>query len=386
MGILTIAKGTLKLAKLKDRVKKNSCPATIAELAQFHIQWNDERAAYKLLQKNMDQYPDSETLRSLWNYVRKFESSDQVRDALQAVEDDPNIETYGALIEIFLSQGDLNSAAEYCRGFMVAYPESGLPHRLMGEIRLDRFSHDFASKDGKAARKSLAQALDMDEEDQEARLHLACLYYCCGLTTRSSALVNELLEADSEHEEALELKEALARLPEEDDDPDFRFSMVEERRGFFHIWPEGDEDEEDGDHHVEMSEEASNALEECLGKSLEIEGGACTALFMNREGEKWGAAQSEEEDEEGDWKPFSRFVERIQKVSQTASLRMDIGSFEKAIIEGSEGGVYLRELRDGTLAFHLEDGRTLRKGCPALRDLVEEIAALGGKYDDEKTA
>lgn len=374
MGIFSNVKAKLKLAKLKEQVDKDPTPTTIGELARYYIHEGDNDAAYALMERSIQSFPDSENLKNLWSYIRKSRSSGKVRSALETLENDPSPESYIAVIDTYRMMGDMDNAVEYGRHFAKEFPGSGTAHRILGEIRLYRFGEDFAAQDGRAAEAALKKALELDPDDSWAPLLLARLYANCGLAVRATSLLDNILEGDPECADALELKEYLDGMTCEEEDPDLRFSEVEERRGFYHDWAKASSESES----LELNEETRAAIEEHLEKSMGVEG-VDTATFIGREGMDWRTGKTSSESE---WESFSDFVDRVTRSARKASLRMDIGAFERGIIEGPDGGIVIRTLKEGVAAFLLQDRHLTKKAYPALRDLVEEMAAVIGKSNE----
>ena len=150
-----------------------------------------------------------------------------------------------------------------------------------------------------------------------------------------------------------------------------RFCEIEEKKAFYQDWGAGDGFPDGEGNGTGVSPEQVEAIGICLDAALEV-AGVEAATFIARDGSRWGTGNSSAENS---WEPFCDFVDRIGTVASKASLRMDIGSFEKGIIETREGGAVIRELREGKVAFLLEDSKNVLKVYPALRDLVEALAA-----------
>jgi tetratricopeptide (TPR) repeat protein len=363
------------LAKLKERADRDPTPANIGELARHYIQYGDNDAAYDLLEANLKRYPDSEILKGIWNYVSKSKVSGKIRTALDALQEEPTPERYMNIIGIYRSQRDFNSALDYCRQFVKAFPESIDAHRTRGELRFIYFSDDFAAKDARAAEEALRKALEIDPEDVQANLYMARLYYCCGLVGRAQPYIEKALAFDGEHEEGLQLKALIDAAEDKDDDPYLRYSEIEERSSFYYGMTSGEPAAETG-----MCEEIKANIERCLAEALELEE-LKTAVFVDREGT---VLEPERADGEGSGAAFTQFVNRLGDVAHKASLRMDIGAFKKGIVEGKNGGIVMRDLRGGTVAFQLNDRQSIRKVYPRLRGLVDEMTMVYEKSGSEE--
>ena len=62
---------------------------------------------------------------------------------------------------------------------------------------------------------------------------------------------------------------------------------------------------------------------------------------------------------------------------------MDLGTFEHGMVEGSKGGIMLRELRGGTVVFHLEDRGLLPRVSSDLKEWIDKTAATFGKTHEK---
>jgi predicted regulator of Ras-like GTPase activity (Roadblock/LC7/MglB family) len=370
LSIFSNVKTKWKIAKLKDRVKSDPSPAAVGELAQFYIQCGDNDSAYDLVALQMKEFPDSEVLKGIWNYLIKLKVGGKIRKTLKALEELPTPENFISIIETYRQHNDKSSAMEYGRRFIKEFPESVDAHRLMGEMRFERFSDDFAAKDGQAAEASMKQAMKLDPENIDAMLSLARLYFCCGLTVKVRSLLEQVEAQDPEHREMQELKQALEGMPEDDEDPYLRFSAIEERKGYFH---HGSEEEVESGSAVSIADDPE-AMAEYLEEAVALEG-VTAAVLVDAKEEELVAGDAGDDSKDS----LKAFVSQVEKSARMASLRMDIGSFEKGIIEGTDGGIVVRDLRGGTMTFRLEDGQQIKKTYPKIRNLVEKIAVVCGK-------
>lgn len=384
MGIFFNVKAGIKLAKLKKQAEKAPTPTVIGELARHYIHSGNNDLAFVLIKKGLDLFPDSEIVNSIWSFLKKSKEGAKIREALDALETEPTAENFLTVINIYKNFKDIDSQAEFCRKFIAEFPDNGDAHRLMAEIRFFRFIHNYSSLDGRVAKDALEKALSINPNDASALFLQAKLYAYCGFITKAKANLDQILsnaEEEDEHEEALALKEALedASPVDEDEDILFRFSAIEETKRFFFRDSDELEDEE------ELSELDLALMSTSLSEALAIDG-VESAIFASPNGERCGCGQSDpdknEHDPEYDWDSFGQFSDRIAKVARKASLRMDIGTFEGGIVEGSEGGVVLKDTKEGLLGFFLRDRRSLVRSKEQLHALVEELVMGGGNNNE----
>ncbi|MBU0754931.1 MAG: hypothetical protein KJ645_07305 [Planctomycetes bacterium] len=379
MSLLKNVKSKWKIAKLKERVEQESSPSSVGELARFYIQCGDEDAAYALITEYSKIYPESEILKQLRNYLVKRKVNDKVRETLLALQKESNPESYLSIIETYRQHHDLSTAMEYCRRFVADYPNCVLAHRLMGDLRFDRFSQDFSAKDGRAAEEAFKRALSIDPKDTTTCIALARLYFCCRLTGRSRALLLKVLEISPGDLEAKNLMNIMSGMKQDDEDPDFRFTEIEDRQGFYHSW-----DPEASWSAVESSQEVDGveALRTQLESTLDLEGLDAAAFIGPGDTRIEVGTREDEASDKNARHSFSDFVIRVEEAARVASLRMDLGAFEKGVVEGSKGELLLRELRGGTAAFRFVERGRIPKVYSDLRDQIEEMATTIGKIHD----
>lgn len=370
LGIISSVVVKRKIAKFKEAIKENPSPTTIGELARFYIQSGDNESAFHLIEASIKDFPDSELINELWNYLSKHKVSGVLRDMLQALDENPRPDHFEAVIGIYHEQNNISAATEYSRRYIHAFPEHAGAYRTMGEMRMERFAEDFAASDGRAAECVLKQAVELDPDDIQASVLLARLYYWCGLISRSRRLLNRVVEREPWHQEAVDLLSACKQQEDQDEDPDLRFSAIEEQRGFINAWPEDMESVS-----YSFSEKSRSELKDCLDASVEVDG-VVHAAFIDANGERIDAGE--------DNTRFREFVDNLSETARKASLRMDIGSFEKGVVEGVEGGVLVRELTGGgTVAFQLEGRQNTNKTSHTLGTIVEEMIAICGKSNEK---
>ena len=399
MGIISNVKTGFKLSRIKKQLEKEPTPALMGELARHYIHTGKDDSALLLVRKGLRLFPDSEILMSQWSFLRKSHLGDAIRKALDSLEVEPTPENYLTVIDAYERIRDWESQAEYCRQFIKHYPESAAAHRIMGRIRFRRFLHDYAALDGKSTEGAFLKALELDSDDVEAAFELARFYALCGFPVMARPFLGAVLELDPDHEEAKTLAERLDEIPQAQEDEDllYRLTTIEETREF--PFPEI------ADREAEADEEDAGEwclTDEDMDIALEVDG-VDAVVYLGPEGARVGVVKKvpeerENEDDDkgempgpsveadgdvgGDWHPFAQYLNRVSEAARLASVRMDIGSLEFGIIEGSEGGVLFRSLRKGIAGFHLKDRRSVRKTHKPLLNYVEEMAVVGGRKHD----
>lgn len=382
MSLLNNVKSKWKISKLKERVEQEPSPGSIGELARFYIQCGDEDAAYALVTEHAGDYPESEILKQLRNYLVKRKVNDKVKEAVQTLQEGSNPESYLSIIETYRQHHDLGTAMEYARRFVADYPQSALAHRLLGELRFDRFSEDYSAKDGRAAEESLLKAQSLDPYDLATGMALARLYFCCQLTTKARKVLEEVLAITPGDLEAKNLLNIMSSIKEDDEDPDFRFARIEERQGFYHSWdPVESKEEAVSGSETDVAETLQEQLEEMMGvdglKTAAFIGAGDLGIEAGATGARGRA--TEKGTREG---AFSRFASQVGEAARVASLRMDLGTFERGLVEGSGGELLVQELRGGTAAFRFEERGKVTKVYSDLMNRIDQMAASLGKIHD----
>jgi len=383
LGIIQNIKARALLSRLKKRIETDASPAAVAELARFYIISGRVGEAYTLLKQYKDVYADSETIKDVWSYILKARAGESVRDAIDAAKNDPTPESFMSVVEAYRVRDDTDAAAEYCGKLISRYPDFAPAYLTMAELRLSRLVNDYSAKDAGAAEAALLKAMELDPGDQDARCLLAGLYYSCALTTKASGLVREILNEAPGHARALEIEELIGSVPLQDEDTDFRFSEIEEKRSFIHEWPKHECGAEPAGADFEAPQQSCADFASFIQKSLDVEGTSAAVFIGHGDGdEAVGAGVC---CDGSDWQAFAEFVDTFGKAARKCSLRMDIGALEKCVIEGEENAVILRDLQSGTAAFLADDRNRVNKIYPELRDIVEQTAIVTGS-DDEKAA
>lgn len=361
MGFFENLRKKRELMKLERQVEQNPTPSNMATLAERYIHMSEIEKAFEIAQQGVKAFPNSEKVLRTFRYIKKMQLQVKIRELNQIIQKNPNPVAYGQLAMIYKDLGETHKAVDICNDLTHRFPLSENSYLIVGEIRYQRFHEDLLAKDGQLAIENLEKALELNASNYKALLLSAEIYTEIGLlgnATRNLRQIMEFAPTDDRVRRLLaEAEELASRAPEVDDEEqEWLFIQVENRRQFTNII-QGPEFER-----MIVPTAGPTAVKYVINQdvlkrqvnSMSKMPGLMGVIALEKESGKVLADRIVLRVKKQD---LEEMVKTIFRVSQNASLRMDVGSLASGRVTGSFGNLNLVAI-EGILFAILTDQQT----------------------------
>jgi predicted regulator of Ras-like GTPase activity (Roadblock/LC7/MglB family)/Tfp pilus assembly protein PilF len=341
-----------------------STPQQYVGLVEKFMAVDDAPAAAEVARLAMKRFPDAEQVQQAFQNVRRLELQGQIQQLQKAIAAGrAGAGEYERLAVIYNQElGNKNKAYEAARDGLNRYKKAAGLHLLCGQIRMERYRDDSLANDWMEAREHLQRAIELNPSATMARLHLAQLYVMAGLHGSAKPIVDQL-RAEAATEEVERLAGVIAAAPPDDPSVDLetRLGRLEKGREV-KVEPGG------GGEAVRAAGQVPKNVLEAYVKRLEKIDGFKAAGILTVEGTPLAVSCRVRELQEG----FIELIRSVYEASESASHRMDIGSFVNGEIDTPRGTLSVSESNELVLG--------ILAGEPAkatqLRRAAEEFTAI----------
>ncbi|MHC5035969.1 MAG: tetratricopeptide repeat protein [Planctomycetota bacterium] len=361
MGFFENLRKKRELLKLERQVEQNPTPSNMSMLAERYIHMGELDKAFEIAQQGVRAFPNSEKVLRTFRYIKKMQLQAKIRDLNTIIQKNPNPVAYGQLAMIYKDLGETHKAVDICTELTNKFPLSENSYLIIGEIRYQRFHEDLLAKDGQLTIENLEKALELNSSNYKALLLSAEIYVEIGLLDKAVRNLRQILEFaptdDRVHRLLAECEELAASTPSiDDDEQEWLFIQVENRRQFTNII-RGPEMEKmivatAGPSVVQytINQEILKRQINALAKMPGLMG----AIALDKETGKILADRIVLRVKKQD---LEEMVKTVFRVSQNASLRMDVGSLNAGRVSGPFGSLHLVAV-EGILVAILVDAQT----------------------------
>lgn len=390
MSILRKVKQFRELGRLRTEARTSPTPGTIGALAERYIALGRTEDAHRVAEAGLKRFPTSERLAAVRTFAKKQRLTSEITSLKREMSEHPTPAVYSRLAEIYRELGNFEQALSICEQCVERFPLNENPYLIIGEIRLTRFLQDQIAFDGLTAEKQLRRVVKLNAQNMKAHLLLAWLYHCVGALEETKAHVRSAIGLTPENPELEKFLRDLETRPQAfenalepvesedeeedwdgvDDDPSIAdLIRAVEARGTFRNRPEACP--------------ASRLLPASIGgpvARLDVENlkrnlrdvghrpGVSNALILDRDGEILADCSQTDGLTR---KQFSELVAEIQKTSEDASRRMDVGTFHWCTVEGAFGGIAINRVKNISVGMKFDT--SLRPD--RAQSLLDEFAA-----------
>lgn len=353
-----------ELDMLEKEVDANPTAMGYVNLIERYIAITEHVKALELARHAVDRFPASERVQLTLQNVRRIGLQHELAAVQKEMAEKPSATTYEKLARInFDDLANKSKAQEVALEGLLKYPNSDGLHLVTGQIRLERYHADFLPNDFLEARQHLEEAIRLNGKNFKARLLLARMYAEVGMPQLARPLL-EKLRAEAPDEVVEKLFKAVANAaPVGAADLETRLGELENRgtldeagRGATQIFSKG------GAGRAMVQRPAVDAFI----RRLEFIGGFKCGAIVTKTGDVVGKSIRVPELDA----TFGGMVHTIYKASETASNRMDIGSFVSGEIETPHGTLAISEC--GNLILGILAGQPAKRTelSKALEDFV----------------
>ncbi|MBI3271041.1 MAG: tetratricopeptide repeat protein [Planctomycetes bacterium] len=347
MGLFDSVRRRRELEKLEREAAENPSPLTLSTLAERYIAFGETDKSLEVAKRAVETFPDSERVLTTYRYIVKSHLQSRILDLQRSIDKSPTPAGFARLAEIHYKElVDRDTALEICRRGIALYPDDESLHLIHGQIRSDRFHEDFQVKDGTQAVEHLERTAVLNAQNYKALLLLCRLYGEIGAYARAMETAQRILRSAPQDDKARALADRLAGVPKgklEDEDVDLLFREVERRGGLDEAGKAFGalHDTEAGPRVGGADMNLDSSRVRSIVQRFENLEGLVAAVVLSPDG-RLIAGQGRPE---VPLELLGQVAQAIILTAEESSKRMDIGSFQRGMMEGSFGRMHLVQLR-----------------------------------------
>lgn len=362
MGAFDKRKKELEL--MEKEVDANPTAMGYVNVVERYMAINEHRKAMDVARRALERFPASERVQLTLQNVRRVALQEELAALQKELVEKPNAQTYERLARVNLDDlGNKSKAQEVALDGLLRYPNNDGLHLVAGQIRLERYHADFLPNDFIEAKGHLEEAIRLNGKNFKARLLLARMFAEVGMPQLARPILEKLRqEAPDEVVEKL-YKAVEHAAPVGAADLETRLSELENKgtldeasKGATQVFARG------GAGKAMVQRPAVDAF---IRRLEFINGFKCGAI-VTKSGDVVGKSIKIPELDA----TFGPLVHEVYKASETASNRMDIGSFVSGEIDTPHGTLAVSEC--GNLILGILAGNPARRTelSKALEDFV----------------
>ncbi|MCA9300385.1 MAG: tetratricopeptide repeat protein, partial [Phycisphaerales bacterium] len=357
-----------ELKRLETRVRENPVPATYVDLGQVYINLGMNDRTLELAEEGLALFPRSEELRKLRRFAKKTQVSSRIKDLCVRLDRGPQPKLYRELANLYLEQGDHDAVQRTCEECVRHFPDDEGALLVLAKARLTSFYRDLSASDGLDAVDYLQKVIALDPEHVRAHKMLAEVLYRVGAAPSALQHLDILGNLVPDDQDVARMVEDAQRASPFEEDLETLFQRVEDEGGMATSPVRGD---------AERSREALpdrstlNRVRDSLAQIADFAGVRKAAYIRGSKALVKGDIKDGKD-------AFLRVARVVAKASQRSARRMDIGNFNKGVLEGSFGRICLCSYGEVVAAVLCDPGTDVDRVLAELQELVAGSLYLTG--------
>ena len=362
-----------ELRRLEARVRENPVPATYVDLGQVYINLGMNDRTLQLAEEGLALFPQSEELKNLRRFAKKSRHNARIKDLRERIERGPQPRLFRELASIYLEQGDLEQVQRTYDECGEHFPSDDGTLVILARARLASFYRDLSAQDGLAAVRCLERVVSVDPQHVKAHKLLAEVFHRVGADVSAKRHLDILVSISPDDTEVTAMSEEMqVSSATFEEDLESLFQRVESdgeiiNEPIVEDPPFVEPPEVD----PESDKKMLNRVRDALAQVADI-GGVRKASYIR------GSKALVKGDIKDGKDPFLRVVRVVAKASQRAARRMDIGNFNKGVLEGSFGRICLCSYGEVVAAVLCDPGTDSDRVLAELQELVAGSLYLTG--------
>lgn len=310
----------------------------LLEKIESCLEERDLEAALNFARRGLKIFPGERELHKVLQYLEKEEQKRELEVVLKKLAEAPNPLHYAHATELYLKLEQMDQALAMADEARKAFPHKEDPYLILGKIRWERFRKDLIAKDGLEAVENLKETIRLNPGNLNAHCLLGEIHLAVGSSKKALEHFTKVREEGPGWSQLDRLIEEAEKVQDPGLDIELLLKGVEEQNSFpcpfwksasYEATPPSDKKNE------------GDSLEDMV-KAVE----GCTAVlqtFIVDERERG-------KDREGRHS-LGKGVSEISGYAEIAARRMDLGSLQDGIIEGSFGTLVFRAVKGGVVAL-----------------------------------
>ncbi|MEM7201620.1 MAG: tetratricopeptide repeat protein [Planctomycetota bacterium] len=352
-----------ELKRLESKAREAPSPTTYVDLGQVYINLGMHDQTLRVSEEGLALFPNSKELRKLNNFAKKAHLKERIKDLRARLNKTPQPELYKDLAALYLELGDYGAVHGTCEEGIRRFPDDYGAYLVLARAKLATFYRDLRARDGAEAVRCLGKVVGLDRENVRAHKLLGEVLYRIGALNRSLhhlSFLRKLDAGDFEVEATYRrvVKDLGATEAGEHEDLEELFDLVESRNRLARGAVGAEAPRSEAEQESEIG-----SIRDALGQIAGIPG-VCKATYI-----KGARALIKGQIRDGR-DPFLRLARVVAKAAQRACRRMDLGSFNKGVLDGSFGHICVCSFGDVVAAVQCDPGTAVDRILAELQDLV----------------
>lgn len=346
-----------ELKRLETRVRQSPSPSTFVDLGQVYINLGMHERTLELADEGLALFPQSNELRKLRRFANKTRLNNRIAEVREELGGTPTPDHYRELATLYLELGDIDAVQSTCEECLRRFPGDPSVHLVLARAWLRIFYRDLSARAGLHAVDHLRRLLKMEPKEVAAHRLLAEVAFRIGAGKMARRHVDELFRLDAVDEEVEAMRDEIGQ-PPADSDLETLFHAVE-RRGSLARGPVFQQRAVG----LPGPEDGMSLVRDCLAQIVAIEGVRKAAYIR-------GAKALVRGDIRDGRDAFLRIARVVARAAQRAARRMDIGSFNKGVVDAGDQRICLCSYGEVLAAVSCDAGAPTEIVLDELQELV----------------
>jgi hypothetical protein len=364
VGLITRSRDRFLLPRKVARWKKEPSPAALIDLVQTLLRLEDVEEAWQFARQGYARFREHEEVRDLWRNAGRAHAEHGLKTSQIEIQERPSAPAFLKMARCAVLLRDVETAFRSLEECLRRFPTSAPAHAAIAELLEQRWLRDLAAVDGRAVISHLRKAWRLDGTDFSRPLRLAAFLARVGAQRAALAVVDEVLQLDEQHTDAVALRESLAKViaveaeagrldPAQEDDVDALLRQVEEQGRVV-----GDPNDE-----MRVAREGEKL---CTYLPALRERTGCEKAFVL---EPKGTAY----DEHGGLgvNPLTSLATNLLRSALITARRADLGPLDSVALESTGGSLLIQLQQRCAVAVLLDRPEAIDAGRAVLVDLAE---------------
>jgi predicted regulator of Ras-like GTPase activity (Roadblock/LC7/MglB family) len=310
-----------ELKRLEARVRQSPSPSTFVDLGQVYINLGMHERTLELADEGLALFPQSNELRKLRRFANKTSLNRRIREVRDAIQKNPTAEHYLELATIYLELGDIEAVQSACEECLRRFPGHSQVHLVLARAWLTIFYRDLSARAGLHAIEHLRKLLKIEPGEAAAHRLMAEVGWRIGANRTVRRHIDELYRLEVVDAEIDAMRDEIGE-PAADEELEALFHAVE-RRGSLVRGPVFQQARSTGGGGRETP---GNRIRDALAQVVAIEGVRKAAYIRGAKAVVRGEIRDGQDG-------FLRIARVVARAAQRAARRMDVGSFNKGVVD-----------------------------------------------------
>ncbi len=368
MNLLQRLKIWKELKRLEQRARQNPSPSTFVDLGQVYINMGVCDRTLAVADEGLALFPESRELRKLRKFAKKHQLNRRVEEVRTKINKSPTAGSYRELASLYLELGDFGAVQGTCEESIRRFPGEDSAYRILARAKLTNFYRDLSARDGIEAVQNLQRTVELDPKNSKAHQLLVEVFYRVGVLDLCKQHLEILTKLDAEQSYIDMMNKQFASSKTRDagvgEDFESAFHNAEAKSALINRpvsieRPKASSDDTMGRIRDALAELADR---DGVRKATYIKASKALVKGEIRDGKD----------------AFLRVVRVMAKASQRYTRRLDIGNFNKGVIDGDFGHICICSYGDVVAAVQCDKGTVLTEVLVDLQELVAGSLYLSG--------